>query len=344
MVGRARDGAGRRSRHPGSPPRALLALLALAALLSLTGCEAVRGLAGGAEGSGSVAREVPPVDPAAGDVDEDDIDTDDRVDTAEAADEPDEPEEASGQTTPDPDTLAASFANLSAELGGQYAVAAVPVGGAEPVVAAGAVGEPYTAWSTSKVPVALAVLADGYSPGPDVRASMTASDNEAARRLWALLGEPSSAAAASTAQVRAHGDGATTIESRTLRAEFTAFGQTGWSVGQQARFAAQLPCSERGGVIVGLLEQVVPGQRWGMAAAVPGSAVKGGWGPGHLPGSGGGYLVRQLAIVTVDGRRYGVALAAVPANGSFDTGVAELNRLAQWVTDALGQDRTVVGC
>ena len=57
-------------------------------------------------------------------------------------------------------------------------------------------------------------------------------------------------------------------------------------------------------------------------------ALKGGWGPG----ADGRYLVRQMAILRLaNGTRVGVALAVKPADGQFDTGVANLNAVARWV-------------
>ena len=74
--------------------------------------------------------------------------------------------------------------------------------------------------------------------------------------------------------------------------------------------------------------QITPSQRWGIGALATTVAFKGGWGPGI----DGAYLVRQMAVVHFsDGGRVGLALAARPADGRFDTGVTHLNALAEWV-------------
>ena len=56
-------------------------------------------------------------------------------------------------------------------------------------------------------------------------------------------------------------------------------------------------------------------------------AAKGGWGPE----SDGGYLVRQIALVSDGSSTFGVALAAKPTDGSFATGTTVLDRLGEWI-------------
>ena len=232
----------------------------------------------------------------------------------------------------------ASFLRLERALGGRSGVAVAPLGVAQPVRSAGrlrtAVG-----WSTSKVPVAMAVVAGGR-PGQaaNLRAAITASDNAAAERLWSSLGEPATAAAKAPAQLRVAGDARTTVQARRLRAGFSAFGQTDWRLRDQARFAAGMPCSSQGRAVLALMAKVQPGQRWGLGSAGVPAKFKGGWGPGTRPGSGGGYVDRQLGIVRVANRSFAVSIATAPRDGSHATGTAHLTRIARWVVAHVDAD------
>lgn len=182
------------------------------------------------------------------------------------------------------------------------------------------------AWSTIKVPLAIAALRTGVTKAePLVTGMITASDNAAAEQLWSALGPPDRAAQQVQAVLRDGGDTATRVESRRLRPEFTAFGQTQWPLARQATFAAHLPRIAGAGPVVELMGQLIDDHRWGLAA--DGTAAKGGWGPGR----GGGLLVRQFGIVSTPAGQVGVALAAEPDDGTFDTGIDTLNRMRHWL-------------
>jgi len=66
-------------------------------------------------------------------------------------------------------------------------------------------------------------------------ADRAACDNAAAGGSCSSLGAPPAAAEKATAQLRLAGDQRRTVESRRLRAGFSAFGQTGWRLSDQAR-------------------------------------------------------------------------------------------------------------
>lgn len=180
------------------------------------------------------------------------------------------------------------------------------------------------AWSTIKVPLALAALRrdPARAEGLVVKA-ITSSDNHASERLWSLLGSPADAAPQVQAVVGACGDPETVVESRRLRRGYTAFGQTQWPLGRQARFAARLPLLDDAAAVISLMRDLTPAQRWGLAAK--GFAAKGGWGPGVR----GDYLVRQFGIVPTGSGQVGVALA-VQAH-AFESGVDVLNTMADWL-------------
>jgi hypothetical protein len=182
------------------------------------------------------------------------------------------------------------------------------------------------AWSTIKVPLALAALRTDETRAQELAVeSITKSDNRASERLWSLLGEPAEAARRVQAVIGESGDGVTVVESRRLRPGFTAFGQTHWTLAAQARFAAQLPSLPSAATVIDLMRRITTGQRWGLAAK--GFAAKGGWGPGVA----GDYLVRQFGIVPMESGHVGVALAAEAHDGAFETGVDALNGLTDWL-------------
>ena len=79
------------------------------------------------------------------------------------------------------------------------------------------------------------------------------------------------------------------------------------------------------------MDQVVDGQRWGLGATGVAAQFKGGWGPGSRPGVAGGYLDRQMGIVTVDGKPLAAAIATTPGDGSHASGTRNLTAIARWL-------------
>lgn len=218
-----------------------------------------------------------------------------------------------------------AFTQLAATIPATVGIAYAPVG----QNGAGTLGalQSGAAWSTMKVPLAIAALHANSPNAQDLAAkAVTASDNDAAEKLWSELGPAPQAAQQVQAVLRAGGDAGTTVETRRLRPEFSAFGQTQWPLARQAVFAAHLPCMPAAATVVGLMNNTVPDQRWGLASI--GAPTKGGWGPGI----GGGYLVRQFGIVGTPRGQLAVALAAEPKDGSFESGIAALNQMTKWLS------------
>jgi hypothetical protein len=302
------------------------AAIAVALLVLVTGC------GGGSEGAAAqddtgavVAHAVtpPPVATAA--------DTPDALPTAE----PGKPKRKRHRaTSPSGAILSAadraSFQQLAASLGGESGLAVSGVGAGRKVEKVGGL-QSVIAWSTAKVPVAMAAIDAGVQDDANLTAAITASDNAAATRLWSALGAPENAAAAANEELRRGGDQRTQVESRTLRSGFTPFGQTLWTLSDQARFTAAMPCSAAGVQVLGLMGNVVAAQRWGLGAAGASAQLKGGWGPGSSPGAGGGYLDRQMGIVTVRGKPLAVAIASRPSDGSHESGTRSLTAIARWL-------------
>lgn len=181
------------------------------------------------------------------------------------------------------------------------------------------------AWSTIKVPLAIAALR--VDPGCRDLAdkAIAQSDNAAAEELWSGLGDPTEAARKVQTVIEDAGDTNTVVEARRVRPGYTAFGQTQWSLARQAQFAARLTGIPDASGVIDLMRDLTASQRWGLAAK--GVAAKGGWGPG----TDGSYLVRQFAIVPVETGHVGVALAAESHDGRFETGVDVVNKLADWL-------------
>lgn len=220
--------------------------------------------------------------------------------------------------------LQASFAQLANTIPANIGVAYAPVG-QNGAATLGSL-QNGVAWSTIKVPLAIAAIHANRPNAQELAAkAVTASDNDAAEQLWASLGPAPQAAQQVQAVLRAGGDNGTAVESRRLRPEFSAFGQTQWPLARQAVFAAHLQCMPAATPVVSLMRNTVPDQRWGLATIS--APTKGGWGPGV----GGGYLVRQFGIVGTPRGDLAVALAAEPKDGSFESGIAALNQMTEWL-------------
>nr|WP_232069059.1 hypothetical protein [Mycobacterium saskatchewanense] len=184
------------------------------------------------------------------------------------------------------------------------------------------------AWSTIKVPLAIAALRNDRPRAIDLATeAIVESDNPAAEHLWTQLGAPPDAAQKVRAILVDSGDTDTVVESRRLREGFTPFGQTHWSLSRQAQFAARLPDLEGADPVLELMRNLTPTHRWGLAAK--GAAAKGGWGPG----TDGSYLVRQFAVVPTSSGHAGVAMAAQA--DSFETGIDAVNAMADWLAGHL---------
>ncbi|WP_052070977.1 hypothetical protein [Rhodococcoides fascians] len=221
--------------------------------------------------------------------------------------------------------LAEEFGVLESAAGGPIGLALVPVGGGPPTVLG--TWTSGVAWSTVKVPMAVAALRSGGDAVlADAAAAIERSDNAAADALWGSLGDSAAAGAAVESVLRQGGDSATTIQREQIRPEFSAFGQTEWSTQDQATFAAGLSCIPDAGPVVEMMNNVVPEQQWGLGQ-LSDAAFKGGWGPRV----DGGYVVRQVGIVTTVAGRVGVAIAAQPDSGSFTDGTAMLDAVGDWL-------------
>jgi hypothetical protein len=226
--------------------------------------------------------------------------------------------------------LAADFAHLQTELHATVGlvVRAVGAGSKSQVVLGSSDFADRPAWSTIKVPLVIAAMRQlGVDrTTPPMVAAITESDNAAAESIWESLGDPPTAAAEVGKVLHDTGD-PTIVESRKLRPEYSASGQTGWSLTNQAMFLSVAACDPRNQPVLDLMREVTADQRWGMGA-LPGVRIKGGWGPAPS----GRYLVRQIAIVPAGQRGLAVvAMAAEPESGSFADGIRALTKIGDWL-------------
>ncbi len=229
-----------------------------------------------------------------------------------------------------------SFAHLSEQLGGRIGVSVSGVGHRPSIERLGRL-RGGAAWSSIKVPIAVAVVRRGGAErnAAPLRRAITASDNESAEQLWATLGAPGAAGRAVERVLAAAGDTTTKVQTRRVRAGFTAFGQTRWPLVAQQRFIAGLPCLPASGRILQLMGQVITSQRWGLGSSRFPARFKGGWGPDPA----GRYLVRQMGLLELpNGRSVAVSAATVPPDGRFESGTRNLTRIARWLTQHLDRE------
>lgn len=230
---------------------------------------------------------------------------------------------------------------VSARFGAQVGVS---LGSGAGAVQAGALrGESEPAWSTIKVPLAIAALRSAGGDNSAAARAIQSSDNAAAEQLWASLGGGNAAADKVAAVIREYSGQEVSVQPTVTRPGFSAYGQTRWSLAQQAAFAAGLAegagQDPAAGEVYRLMGQIMPGHAYGIGQ-LAGSAFKGGWGPDES----GGYLVRQFGVVPAralsgGGAGHGdagaadavvpIAIAVRAADGSYETGQQVLNAIAQ---------------
>lgn len=220
------------------------------------------------------------------------------------------------------------FNDFARQLPAQVGLAVVPVGGGQAFTAGTLTTD--VAWSTIKVPLAIAALGADPTQIGNATAALTTSDNQAAQSMWDALGSGTPAAAQVQQVLARFGDPATMVQPHVTRAGYTAFGQTEWPITAQAQFTAMLPCSPEAATVLSLMGQVSHDQSWGLGA-LPGAHFKGGWGPDES----GGYLVRQLGIADSGNGQVAIAIAAAPTSGTFNDGISVVNQIANWLSTRL---------
>lgn len=183
--------------------------------------------------------------------------------------------------------------------------------------------DPTPAWSTIKVPIAIAALRSNPELIDDARLAITVSDNAAAERLYAAAGPQAVDTVLYSVALT------TGVNTAKVRPEFSTFGQTQLSVIDEAQLANGLACSDGAAPVIALMGQIDPSQAYGLGAV--GALYKGGWGPDTT----GAYDVRQFGwIPRGDGSWVAVALTARPADGTYASGQAMLTAAAQYIAQS----------
>ncbi|MGK2954725.1 MAG: hypothetical protein ACSLFI_03510 [Solirubrobacterales bacterium] len=202
-----------------------------------------------------------------------------------------------------------------------------------------------SAWSTIKVPISERILDDAGGPNgisstqaSNINAAITLSDNDAAAALFSDLeaahGGLGGASTAVGEMLRQAGDNQTVISTQG-RDTFTTYGQTDWSLEEQNKYMAALAggCVSDSASRNYIFDQMsqVTSDTWGFGSAGVPAKWKGGWGPG----TDGKYLVRQMGTMEIGGQEAVVTLAAIPDDGSFESGQAMASSIASWAATNL---------
>ncbi len=254
----------------------------------------------------------------------------------------------------------ASFARLTAQLPGRLELAVAPIGSGSTEVLGS--NEPAHGWSTTKVPVLVALLKARGERGLDrltaqqlalARSAITESNNESVLALFADLEQMKGGLVGASRYIqglfRASGDSETVVSvAPPPPGAVTTFGQTEWRPSESVKFfrALAVGClipSGETSYVLNLMEHIESSESWGLGSAGFRSiAFKGGWGPSPS----GAYLVRQSAIIDPgSSRAVAVSVVAFPNSGSFSTGVEMLGRAGTWLRRELRlTPRSGAGC
>lgn len=189
------------------------------------------------------------------------------------------------------------------------------------------------AWSSIKVPLALAAIRNDEATIPLMQAAIERSDNDAATMLWASLGDDPTARAKVEEVLREAGDEATVVDGDHFEENSRGFGDTEWLPAAQAKFASRMRCMENSEPLLESMGNIDEEHRYGLGQ-VAGTTYKGGWGPDENTGE---YLVRQFGLLPVEGGEVGVAILVKPEDGTYETGQLALTRLAEALPKALGE-------
>jgi hypothetical protein len=241
--------------------------------------------------------------------------------------------------------LSSSFSQLESEIAGEIGVAYALGPGEVQQLGPLEVGH---AWSSFKVPIVVTLMLKQNGSLTSEQQSLaasaiTASDNDAAAALFsAIESKTGGAASAAVEEVLSTSGGATEVATAPPPpGAVSSWGQTEWPLAGSTQFYAALACDAYGpsakALAVGDMENVISEQQWGLGQAdFPSGtriAFKAGWGP--EASESGPYLVRQAGIIRSPEGQLVVTIAAQDSTGSFDAGVADLNRIADWVAEEL---------
>jgi hypothetical protein len=183
------------------------------------------------------------------------------------------------------------------------------------------------AWATADLPVALAVLREPKEPNdPEYLLTRAFNDSSAAGdlALWQYLGTDTVAAEKTQAIIVEAGDLNTVVRVNEASAALAPFGQTRWTLSDQAMFMGSFYCMTESDRVLTHMRQPSLDDTYGLGL-LPSVRVKSG--SGTEPN--GVDSLRQIALVEVaTGTPYAVAVSAIAIDGSLATAKAALNELA----------------
>lgn len=183
------------------------------------------------------------------------------------------------------------------------------------------------AWSTAKVPIALAVVGQGRGEEfrHEIAESLRISDNDDAVTLWESLGPDEMTRAEAVDGVLRNAGDNNTLFSKTDSSQ-QEFGLTIWDVSDQVIFLENMPCLTGADQIINDLSNIDESQKWGIGI-FPGAVFKGGWGPSQH-----GFVSRQFGWFTnSENARVIVAIAVLAddEDSAHDTLTAIAKALAE---------------
>ena len=175
---------------------------------------------------------------------------------------------------------------------------------------------PEPAFSTMKVPLAIAALRQSQAFYPDAEAAVTRSDNPAAHRMFGQV-----PAAGYEGVIREAGARTTTPAGYQMG--------TLWTTSDQAAFASGLRCVAGHEPVLDMMGRIVDYQHWGLGH-IGGARFKGGW--NHYEG---GHLARQFGLIPGPNGDIAVAITAHSPKG-HEGSFAMLNELADGLSAMRG--------
>lgn len=175
---------------------------------------------------------------------------------------------------------------------------------------------PEPAFSTMKVPLAIAALRQSQAFYPDAEAAVTRSDNPAAHRMFGQV-----PAASYEGVIREAGARTTTPAGYQMG--------TLWTTSDQAEFASGLRCVAGHEPVLDMMGRNVDYQHWGLGR-IGGARYKGGWNYHE-----GGHLARQFGLIPGPNGDIAVAITAHSPKG-YEGSFAMLDELADGLSAMRG--------
>ena len=175
---------------------------------------------------------------------------------------------------------------------------------------------PEPAFSTMKVPLAIAALRQSQAFYPDAEAAVTRSDNPAAHRMFGQV-----PTAGYEGVIREAGARTTTPAGYQMG--------TLWTTSDQAEFASGLRCVAGHEPVLDMMGRIVDYQHWGLGR-IGGARYKGGWNYHE-----GGHLARQFGLIPGPNGDIAVAITAHSPKG-HEGSFAMLDELANGLSAMRG--------